>query len=556
MNLNLPRPYPDELMYSVFARHFAYTQPNSVAFAYKTIDGHAWFSTRYVRGASRLAEKTHLTWGLSGLQIIDRHTLLPFNGAFLKPEVHLKCTECFLNNNPHGGATALGMGNSSVVEPRFLRFCASCLHEDIQAYGETYWRRQHQLCGTLFCIRHEEPLRDSTAPMSPIDKDTLDATAHCRAHAESSGLLSPSETPVARAIAERSASILNGTLGPWLNPDTGAQYQEAAVEIGYGIGVKLLDTKRFGRDLIEFFGPPLLETLGCRLTERSVPLRQIFYKTGTNHPLIHVLVQLYLESQQRASRSTLKRRAVDPSFRQEWKCPNVYARHDENFRIPDIYLRVTKKGERYFHGRCLCGFVFAFKKAREDDPTMPLVSRATGYGEAIEIEIRRLFDQLGSINKVCLEMNLHWRVVRRTLDGVRNAFELSPEKIALLRRTWLETQGSDKHSGTYQALVKYDRAWLRTRKRRRGQGSQQVSAPNRDEDDIIYASRIESAAASLRSKGSKVTVLGLGRILGGRINLKGLSRSPRTIEMLRKVLDGPNSVLERERERITGLNAA
>src|SRR5260370_38592068 len=121
MNLSLPRPYDDELVYSVFARHFAYMQPTVIVSAHRSIDNHKWFSTRYVRGAAQLAEKTRLIWGLSGLQILDRHTLLPFNGAFLQPEVHLKCAECFMTNNPKNGATALGMGNSSTADTRFLR---------------------------------------------------------------------------------------------------------------------------------------------------------------------------------------------------------------------------------------------------------------------------------------------------------------------------------------------------------------------------------------------------------------------------------------------------
>jgi hypothetical protein len=40
MNLSLPRPHDDELLYSVFARHFAYMQPTAIVSAHRSIDDH------------------------------------------------------------------------------------------------------------------------------------------------------------------------------------------------------------------------------------------------------------------------------------------------------------------------------------------------------------------------------------------------------------------------------------------------------------------------------------------------------------------------------------
>jgi hypothetical protein len=434
MNLSLPRPYADELVYSVLARCFAYAQPTKTTAANRSIDGHKWFSTRYVRGAAQLAERTSLIWGLSGLQIIDQHTLLPFNGAFLEPEAHLKCTECFMANNPHSGATALGSSNSSVAEPQFFRFCKSCLQEDIRCYGETYWRRQHQLTGTVFCVRHDELLRDSTASLSPrADATTQDATAHCKADFDFCVTLSANEMHLARLIAKRSAVLLNGGLGPWLNPDISSKYQKSAIEIGYGIGVRKLNTKKFARDLIGYFGASFLRKFGCRLSQNSSSLRHIFREAGTNQPLIHILVQLFLENGLERSRATLKSQVIDGTFRQDWKCPNRYTKHDESFRIPEIYLRRTKKGAGYYHARCSCGLVFAFAKAQENDPCMPLVLKTSGYGEAIGIEARRLYNKKPSVKYVAETMGLSHRVADRLVKRKKSKHEIDTERVARLR---------------------------------------------------------------------------------------------------------------------------
>jgi len=41
------------------------------------------------------------------------------------------------------------------------RLCPKCISEDIEAYGFSYWRRFHQICGVDMCFQHKSPLRTS-----------------------------------------------------------------------------------------------------------------------------------------------------------------------------------------------------------------------------------------------------------------------------------------------------------------------------------------------------------------------------------------------------------
>ncbi|WP_424240181.1 TniQ family protein [Achromobacter sp.] len=41
------------------------------------------------------------------------------------------------------------------------RLCPKCISEDLEAYGFSYWRRFHQICGVDMCLEHENPLRTS-----------------------------------------------------------------------------------------------------------------------------------------------------------------------------------------------------------------------------------------------------------------------------------------------------------------------------------------------------------------------------------------------------------
>jgi hypothetical protein len=44
---------------------------------------------------------------------------------------------------------------------KYLKYCPMCTSEDIRIFGETYWRRQHQLSEIRYCLKHEIRLVDS-----------------------------------------------------------------------------------------------------------------------------------------------------------------------------------------------------------------------------------------------------------------------------------------------------------------------------------------------------------------------------------------------------------
>jgi len=59
---------------------------------------------------------------------------------------------------------------------KHLKYCPLCVHEDNHIYGETYWRRQHQLSEILYCIRHEVRLVDSSVLTNKIGTEFYPAS--------------------------------------------------------------------------------------------------------------------------------------------------------------------------------------------------------------------------------------------------------------------------------------------------------------------------------------------------------------------------------------------
>jgi len=454
-NLALPRPYRDELVYSVIARHFAYFQPKEKYAAYEATFGRTFPSIKYVIGANNLAARTRLTWGKSATELIEQHTLLPYYGSFLAPKQYLECVEEFSFGKVRRATNLLGSKVSSVTENEKLKFCKSCAAIDMDTLGETYWRRSHQISGFYVCTLHGEILSESDALTSQRQPKLQDATTHAQSASVQRTLeFNAREFALAKEISFRCEQILHGHLSTWTRPRPGELYQSAARENGYQNGLWKFNFNGLAEDFVAFFHTDLLAKLGINLpvrtTSRSRLFGKIFYGTGGYHPLLHVLLQTFFDKQ--AARSISRALIAKTS----WKCPNPYAGHDESFRVPQINWG-NKRGIKYLGARCSCGFVFSFRTSLDSDPSMPLVTKVRAYGSNFMAEAQRLYAEHGTVVAVATTMGISTAAARRLISGRKSEYERSKElHILRLRMRWTNTQCRN----AYRALMRIDRAWM------------------------------------------------------------------------------------------------
>jgi hypothetical protein len=164
---HFPDPYPDELLYSVFARfsdRMDYPSKKSVI--------RALFGTWNVM--ADVDFPNHLDSLIAALppgcnytadSLIDDHTLLPFYGPFL-PAERLE----LIRRDMHGDRvtaipTRVGTVANHIPLPRWLRFCPQCMEEDRKTWGECYWHRVHQAPNVFVCPVHANCLQDSDVPI-------------------------------------------------------------------------------------------------------------------------------------------------------------------------------------------------------------------------------------------------------------------------------------------------------------------------------------------------------------------------------------------------------
>ncbi|MCT4596030.1 MAG: TnsD family transposase [Anaeromicrobium sp.] len=99
--------------------------------------------------------------------IIKNHTMYPFYTAFLSPDKSKEIYDAMSVSNGHSFFNKVGICSSQIRMNKYLKFCPICFKEDMKKYGESYWRRLHQIPGVFYCLEHECELLDSD--VTPIN---------------------------------------------------------------------------------------------------------------------------------------------------------------------------------------------------------------------------------------------------------------------------------------------------------------------------------------------------------------------------------------------------
>lgn len=154
-----PEPYPDELVYSVFARYAVYTGYivyRSVAedlFKNRLERPSVEFLNGLTDGAlSRLTAKRCIT------DVIHKHSMFDYYARFTPAEKRQALMQMLVNGDIKSFANKVSM---RTLGEQYIRYCPICAQEDRERYGETYWHRTHQMPEITICPKHHCRLCDT-----------------------------------------------------------------------------------------------------------------------------------------------------------------------------------------------------------------------------------------------------------------------------------------------------------------------------------------------------------------------------------------------------------
>lgn len=468
--LYLPRPYPDELIYSVFARfqsHLGVQSPARVLtmlFGRRSLAATTDLTGRLARLAGVLGDQ----WHMAPETVALRFTLLPYYTAFLSREAADAALAALATDAPSGLHTRLGICAGKVKFAPWLRFCRQCLTRDIESYGETYWHRAHQLPGVLVCPEHGEALQFSCASSRPAQSRRFapaDIT-YCSSHAPAEQFPRQMHERLLE-IARRSAGLLAGGNSADRHPGD-RPYTAQLRAIGYGR--RHGDCARLEADFIDHFGAALLERLGCGIDPDGPYnwLRTMRRHRARNaHPLRHILLQMFIEARSGAHSQA-------PFGPGPWPCLNRLASHYGKHVITDVTCFHERGRSNVIVGRfsCECGFVYTRAAGGQGDTLVP--RRVVRFGPLFEKRARELARAGKSTRAIAAALCVDWKTAAK-LAATRDENGRQPCRdvgaSAADRQRWVRLLAAQsgvagakmarKHDpALYARLYRRDRVWL------------------------------------------------------------------------------------------------
>ncbi|MBC2582780.1 TnsD family Tn7-like transposition protein [Clostridium sp. DJ247] len=161
--INFPTPYPNELLYSVYARYHFRSGNLNYESTLKDLFGKVIHVSgiEFSFAINRLLSNLPIGSRYNAKDFIQNNTLYPFYSAFLPKENADTIYSLMLSDIGTGLQVKSGILTSGIKKNEYLRFCPECFMEDIVNYGETFWHRNHQIPGLIVCSKHKCFLKDS-----------------------------------------------------------------------------------------------------------------------------------------------------------------------------------------------------------------------------------------------------------------------------------------------------------------------------------------------------------------------------------------------------------
>ncbi|ACC75974.1 TnsD family Tn7-like transposition protein [Paraburkholderia phymatum] len=337
MSVALLLPYEDELLYSDIARYMEATEVSSPSMVLENL-----FQRRVeprmdlIDGLAEVSRQTHNAWGLSALQIAQRHTLLPYFLAYMTDERQTAAYKAIASGGKPAPTMLVRAHACALANPCSLMFCQQCATEDVLNGRRPYWRRSHQLPGVLFCRKHGRllsSLPDTNDRSTSGDPQPVQLACKWAYNADVLG-------------AMRESLHLLSTNGPArIFPRTPAHWFSLAEKRGFVTSGGYLDTEAIRDGIAEMYGREYLSAIGAMSSRAPIDwwtVRMMRREGQRFHPLQHILLGHFLERQQEVT--SLRAVGRLSSSEQPATFPNLYARRGSLHLVAQI--RINGRTER------------------------------------------------------------------------------------------------------------------------------------------------------------------------------------------------------------------
>jgi len=539
-----PTPYPDELLYSVFARYHIRSGNTSPKVTQQEL-----FSCRTKSavidmpcGINSLLSNMPSYFDYKPELIIINHTLFPYYTAFLstaRTEEFIAAMKSDFGGDIHA---KLGIMASPISTPKFLRFCPDCNKEDINNYGENYWHRLHQLPGVIFCPNHITLLQNSKVSTYRYNKHEYIASdkTNCIIGIQNSDINS-SDIQKHIDFALEIEWLFNNYKLLKDKEDFQSKYVEALKTKGLATPKGRVYQKDFIKSFVQYYGTSFLLSIQSNVDYDFADnwLSNIVRKhRKAFHPIRHLLIIRYLYgSLKNFPSNSLNYR---PFGQGPWPCLNAAAKHYLKEIINEVNITQcsdTKLPVGTFD--CSCGFIYSRRGPDSNKEDSYHIGRIKSFGLEWENELRRVIDENLSLREIARKLNVDPKTVKKCAIklniGVWGIQQHAAEKLDIKMN--------------YQSIrikEELNKKWHCNEKKR--QATSRIDWNSRDKSTLRKVKNVVYEIYYSEERPERITISLIGKKIGSLTLLeRHLDKMPLSKDYIRRVSE---SVYEYQKRRI------
>ncbi|MGG6295456.1 TnsD family transposase [Leptolyngbya sp. AN02str] len=398
-----PKPYPDELLYSVLARYHIRSGNISPKLTLQELFGSrtAIATADLPSNLEPLATNLSIISEVTVEDVIQRHTLFPFYRAFIPQERSQTIAEAMRSDHGSSIHSEIGIRASSVRVPQYFRFCPTCAQADQEKYGELYWHRVHQVPGVLVCPHHAEILQDSSVRLQGLNRHEYIAASpdNCRIHEAKAPSFSRKALDTLIGLAQDVYFLLEQEVPckdlNWFRK----QYMSLLIDRGLATATGRVHQKELIEQFLFAYEPGILQALDSSIHQQDEHnwLTSIVRKhRKAFHPIRHLLIIRFLG----LSVDTFlgSDRGYKPFGAGPWLCLNPAAEHHLKPVVTRLEISLccdTKKPVGTFS--CHCGFIYCRTGPDRSKEDTYRIGKIKAVGSVWQQKLRQLveIEQLG-----------------------------------------------------------------------------------------------------------------------------------------------------------------
>lgn len=391
-----PNLYPEELLYSWFARYHDHSGNKSSKQTMQELFGNMG-SVAVVDFPNNLKAfyKNIAHFNPPNINdLIENHTMYSYYTAFQSKTMKRRAIDYIKNGGKPGAIHMfLGIAASTIKNWQYLRFCSSCVQHDRAKFGEAYWHISHQLPKVYYCHLHQELLHYSNIEFrNPHKHEFISAERADLIPPHIINFFSLKIEQLLRKLSQDSIHLICYAENTAIQ-DFARIYKYLMQLDSYANHLGKVHQQYFTQQFKKYYGAEFLRLVDCDFDEHSDSswLRNIVRKhRKAFHPVQHLLLLQFLNVSFK-DLEKFKGKKYEPFGQAPYYCLNPAADHYKKRIISKVAITTctdTRKPIGTFS--CECGFVYSRRGPDIDDADVFKIGRIKGFGHVWQAKLMEL----------------------------------------------------------------------------------------------------------------------------------------------------------------------